>query len=104
MLRKLLRFFFSIKNEKYHRVVTIFGIKIKYFHPLTEGVYFCPVCNRYGRFMDMGEKEIWAKPLNDGELAGLWIWSASPGSRSNVLIAVRWNGTGFCFLFIRNIF
>lgn len=53
MLRKLLRFFFSIKNEKYHRVVTIFGIKIKYFRPLTGGVYFCPVCNRYGRFMDM---------------------------------------------------
>lgn len=27
--------------------------KNKVFHPLTEGVYFCPVCNRYGRFMDM---------------------------------------------------
>ena len=55
-MKKLLQTIFSVKNEKYHKVITILGMKIKLFYPKSDDLYYCPICKKYSHFTQMGVK------------------------------------------------
>ena len=60
MMKNLIQNIFSVKNEKYHKVITILGLKIKLFHPKSDDLYYCPICKKYGHFTKMGVKPRYA--------------------------------------------